>query len=162
MSDHWSGSAANPSTSRPVVVWCHCLLNPDGMRKRNHKTSTNQSITVLNPWWRHRLINRYYRLYGHRTMGECKEISIQHAEHHYYSDENYRCRCQIYRLFWANTALNDSSLDLFLSPLFSTCLTNTTKIQERLYIHAKLSECKGKKTKRIYNVLSGKDGQEKG
>ena len=38
--------------------------------------------------------NRYYRFSGLRTMEDCKEISIQLAVHHYYSDENFRCRWQ--------------------------------------------------------------------
>lgn len=76
--------------------------------------------------------NRYWMFSGLRTGREKK--SIQLAEHYY-------CCMAIYRL-------NDSrltSLDLFLNPLFSTCLTNTTKKkQERPYIHAKLSEWREK------------------
>lgn len=147
------------------------LLRRD--EKRTHKTSTNQSITVTTPTncncqsqslllrqtftscncqianWKNRLVtyqshivfktdhtrqstqngllasedtddNRYWMFSGLRTERERKK-SIQLAEHY--------CMA-FYRLFWANTALNDSrltSLDLFLNPLFSTCLTNTTK-----------------------------------
>jgi hypothetical protein len=55
------------------------------------------------------------------------------------------------------------SLDLFLNPLFSTCLTNTTKKKTGKALHScKTIRMQGKKTKIIYNGLSGKDGQEKG
>lgn len=81
--------------------------------------------------------NRYWMFSGLRTGREKK--SIQLAEHYY-------CCMAIYRL-------NDSrltSLDLFLNPLFSTCLTNTTQKKTRKTLHScKTTRMKGKNKKNV-------------